>query len=86
MVNVAILGGTGHVGRTVVEALKEHPSHFVIILGRKNDKVSQSQANAIEAADRSKTTKRFIASNWATPADPSKVDSILDRALGPRAI
>ncbi|KAI8656196.1 NAD(P)-bd-dom domain-containing protein [Fusarium keratoplasticum] len=34
MVNVAVLGGSGHVGKTIVDALKEHPSHTVIVLGR----------------------------------------------------
>lgn len=35
MVNVAVLGGSGHVGKTIVDAIKEHPSHSVIILSRK---------------------------------------------------
>ncbi|KAH7131277.1 hypothetical protein EDB81DRAFT_859843 [Dactylonectria macrodidyma] len=35
MVNVAVLGGTGHVGKTIVEVLKEDPNHSVIILSRK---------------------------------------------------
>ncbi|RSL75663.1 hypothetical protein CEP51_010672 [Fusarium floridanum] len=34
MVNVAVLGGSGHVGKTIVDALKEHPSHTVIVISR----------------------------------------------------
>ncbi|RMJ19900.1 hypothetical protein CDV36_000427 [Fusarium kuroshium] len=34
MVNVAVLGGSGHVGKTIVDALKEHPNHTVIVLSR----------------------------------------------------
>lgn len=35
MVNVAVLGGTGHVGKTIVEVLNDDPKHSVIILSRK---------------------------------------------------
>ncbi|KAF7555198.1 hypothetical protein G7Z17_g2403 [Cylindrodendrum hubeiense] len=35
MVNVAVLGGTGHVGKTIVEVLHEDPNHSVIVLSRK---------------------------------------------------
>ncbi|WYZ35333.1 hypothetical protein EsH8_I_001609 [Colletotrichum jinshuiense] len=105
MVNVAIAGGTGGVGRSIVDALKDDPRHNTIILSRKsptgvdfgvpvvivdyngNDLhtvlekyeistvisalalhiigVGQSQINLIQAADRSKSTKRFISSSWA---------------------
>ncbi|KAK7428140.1 hypothetical protein QQZ08_005379 [Neonectria magnoliae] len=35
MVNVAVVGGTGHVGKTIVEVLHEDVRHSVIILSRK---------------------------------------------------
>ena len=35
MVNVAVVGGTGRLGRTVVEVLQEHHEHSVVVLGRK---------------------------------------------------
>ncbi|KEF62390.1 uncharacterized protein A1O9_00362 [Exophiala aquamarina CBS 119918] len=35
MVKVAVAGGTGSVGRTIVDALKESPKHEVIVLARK---------------------------------------------------
>ncbi|GME49632.1 hypothetical protein A1O9_00362 [Neofusicoccum parvum] len=36
MVNVAVAGGTGSVGRTLVEALQAHPKHNTIVLTRKD--------------------------------------------------
>ena len=35
MVNVAVAGGTGGVGKTIVEAFKEFPQHKVFVLARK---------------------------------------------------
>lgn len=35
MVVVAVFGGTGSVGKTIVEALKEDGTHEVVVLGRK---------------------------------------------------
>ena len=35
MVVVAVAGGTGGVGRTIVDALKASPVHTVIVLARK---------------------------------------------------
>ena len=35
MVTVAVAGGTGNVGRTFVDVLKENPKHNVIVLSRK---------------------------------------------------
>ena len=35
MVVVAVAGGSGHVGRTIVETLVEIGDHEVIVLGRK---------------------------------------------------
>ena len=32
---IAVAGGTGHVGRTIVETLVQSPSFKVIVLGRK---------------------------------------------------
>jgi hypothetical protein len=37
-----------------------------------SEEMAAAQSNSITAADKSKTTKRFLASNWAPPiADPS---------------
>lgn len=35
MVKVAIAGGTGDVGRTIVEIIKDNPRHEAVILTRK---------------------------------------------------
>jgi uncharacterized protein YbjT (DUF2867 family) len=35
MVVVAVVGGTGNVGKTLVDALKASNKHEVIVLGRK---------------------------------------------------
>jgi uncharacterized protein YbjT (DUF2867 family) len=35
MVTVAVAGGTGNVGRTIVDALKKSQKHDVIVLTRK---------------------------------------------------
>ncbi|KAF2146398.1 uncharacterized protein K452DRAFT_341044 [Aplosporella prunicola CBS 121167] len=43
MVNVAIAGGTGAVGRTILEVLKDHPQHTPIILTRKAPEEVQEQ-------------------------------------------
>jgi hypothetical protein len=34
MVNVAVLGGSGHVGKTIVEAIDNDKNHSVIVLSR----------------------------------------------------
>jgi uncharacterized protein YbjT (DUF2867 family) len=43
MVNVAVAGGTGNVGLTIVDALKASPKHKVIVLARKVRKPSQQK-------------------------------------------
>ena len=35
MVVVAVIGGTGNVGKTIVDGFKEDGTHQVIVLGRK---------------------------------------------------
>ena len=35
MVVVAVVGGTGNVGKTIVDGLKNEGNHEVIVLGRK---------------------------------------------------
>lgn len=35
MVTVAVAGGSGNVGRTIVDALRKSPEHDVIVLTRK---------------------------------------------------
>ncbi|KAH6666534.1 hypothetical protein F5X68DRAFT_265654 [Plectosphaerella plurivora] len=113
MSKVAVIGGSGNVGRTMVDALKAHPDHTVIVFGRKLPKTQDpeapvvmvdysditglvavleehqidtviscvvmntegsaaAQSSAITAADKSSTTKRFLATNWATPSNDSK--------------
>ncbi|ETI25726.1 hypothetical protein G647_02500 [Cladophialophora carrionii CBS 160.54] len=41
MVTVAVAGGTGDLGRTIVDALKESPNHKVIVLARKESKAPE---------------------------------------------
>ncbi|KAJ4316590.1 hypothetical protein N0V84_007787 [Fusarium piperis] len=47
MVNVAVLGGSGHVGKTIVDAIKEHPSHKVIVLGRQAPSTADPDAPTV---------------------------------------
>uniref|UniRef100_A0A8H7NBY7 NAD(P)-binding domain-containing protein n=1 Tax=Bionectria ochroleuca TaxID=29856 RepID=A0A8H7NBY7_BIOOC len=47
MVNVAVLGGSGHVGKTIVDAIKEHPTHSVIILSRKAPSTDDPEAPTV---------------------------------------
>ncbi|KAH6880826.1 hypothetical protein B0T10DRAFT_581524, partial [Thelonectria olida] len=113
MVNVAVLGGSGHVGKAVVEAINDDKSHSVIVLSRQqpdakpeqtstvsvdyedeeclvsvletheihtvisclgvhDEKIAQVEAAVIRASDKSKHTKRFIASNWSLPNSPTE--------------
>ncbi|KAB8207157.1 hypothetical protein BDV34DRAFT_223722 [Aspergillus parasiticus] len=76
MAILAVSGGTGKLGRAVVEAFKNKKSHSVFILARStNDELSEtldvpiipvdySNLNLIEAAIKSKSTKRFIPSDF----------------------
>ncbi|PLB48916.1 NAD(P)-binding protein [Aspergillus steynii IBT 23096] len=117
MVNVAIAGGTGGVGKTIVEVMQASP-HQAFILSRQltspkqsstspdntiavdynsieevasrlekhnihtvisafaveGDSLAVSQRNLIQAADRSKTTKRFIPSGYAIPYPAAAVE------------
>ncbi|CEL02563.1 Putative NmrA-like family protein [Aspergillus calidoustus] len=103
MVNVAVAGGTGGVGQTIVEVLGSS-HHQAFVLSRKpsketqtvtvdysdicslitvlemhkihtvisafsveGDSLAKSQKNLIEAAIRSKETKRFVPSGYAIP-------------------
>ncbi|KAF2640795.1 NAD(P)-binding protein [Massarina eburnea CBS 473.64] len=108
MVFIAVVGGTGGVGKTLVDAFNADGKHEVIVLSRKvpegknaapvfavdyanvsqltkildENKVhtvisaltmvypasAQAELNMIAAAAASIPTKRFIASNWATPS------------------
>ncbi|KAK0385385.1 hypothetical protein NLU13_7861 [Sarocladium strictum] len=108
MVRVAILGGTGHVGKTLVEVIGQDPRYSVVVLGRTipaekkpgveyvsinyNDvssiastleenqihtvisclmltekPIADAESATIAAAERSPSTRRFIASNWGPP-------------------
>ncbi|KAL4904153.1 hypothetical protein BDW74DRAFT_168586 [Aspergillus multicolor] len=113
MVNVAVAGGTGGVGRTIVEVLADS-HHGAFVLSRKpsnsqnnvtsivvdytnvpvlvevleankihtvicafavaGDSLSTSQANLIEAAKLSSTTKRFVPSSFAIKYPESAVE------------
>ncbi|KAJ3456651.1 hypothetical protein MRS44_016674 [Fusarium solani] len=106
MAVVAVAGGLGHVGRTIIETLKDNTKHSVVALTRKapQDPVDFSvkvvdydnvddiasflkkssievvisalrvaslesgvaEINLAKAAAKSKTTKRFVASEWST--------------------
>ncbi|VUC31454.1 unnamed protein product [Clonostachys rosea] len=116
MAVIAILGGTGHVGKTVVDTIKDHPSHSGLVVTRQaglpnsgnityvqndfsdaealanifdqynvwavvsclsvaDEPMYTAQEVAINAAEKSASTTRFIASNWANPSDgPEPVD------------
>ncbi|KAF2799371.1 NAD(P)-binding protein [Melanomma pulvis-pyrius CBS 109.77] len=45
MVNVAIAGGTGGVGRAIVDAFKDQPAHKLIVLSRKENPELEAQLN-----------------------------------------
>lgn len=52
MVVVAVAGGSGHVGRTIVETLVEIGDHEVIVLGRKaTPNVANSKSVVVDYAD-----------------------------------
>jgi len=53
MVVVAVAGGVGHVGRTIVEVLSESTKHDVIILARKapEEKVSAAPVYIVDYSD-----------------------------------
>jgi predicted dinucleotide-binding enzyme len=64
MVVVAVVGGTGSVGKTIVEAFKADGTHEVIVIGRK---VSSSKPPISGMA--SLTTPRFLKeSNLSQPS------------------
>ncbi|KAI9042144.1 NAD(P)-binding protein [Aspergillus affinis] len=111
MVNVAIAGGTGGVGQTIVEVMEVSP-HQSFILSRQSssspektikvdysniddlaqlleqhnihtvisafaiegDSLAMAQRNLIQAAAKSKTTKRFIPSGYAIVYPPAAVE------------
>ncbi|KXJ85568.1 hypothetical protein Micbo1qcDRAFT_198786 [Microdochium bolleyi] len=109
MVVVAVAGGSGGLGRTIVEGIKARGNHEVVVLSRKANPTLEAERGVrfipidysdieaatrvleehnihtvisalsfmpgsgdnyedrlIQAADVSKTTKRFIPSNWGT--------------------
>lgn len=114
---VAIAGGTGGLGRALVDAIKAQGKHEVIVLSRRNtagleeslgsrvvtvdysnvDSLSKTleegnveivisavnnisgdnspEINLIRAADKSKTTKRFIPSYFGTPYSSEQYES-----------
>ncbi|OQV02393.1 hypothetical protein CLAIMM_07598 isoform 1 [Cladophialophora immunda] len=113
MVTVAVAGGTGNVGRTIVDALKESPEHEVIVLTRTEPKDQElgvpvfavdygdvesvshileannvhtvisalsirgpvegaSEISLVKAAAKAGPTKRFMASEYGTPAPVEK--------------
>ncbi|KAK1854906.1 NmrA-like family protein [Colletotrichum chrysophilum] len=116
MVIVAVAGGTGGVGRAVVEQLQISGKHQFFVLGRKppspalpgapsflevdyenvdalvnvleehsidtvisalnpeSEKPSNAQINLIAAADKSKTTQRFVPSEYFTPVDKNNLN------------
>ncbi|KAJ5747947.1 uncharacterized protein N7511_009643 [Penicillium nucicola] len=51
---------------SMTQALEQHNIHTIIsAIGLVSDETSQSQLNLIEAADKSKTTKRFVPSEYS---------------------
>lgn len=54
--------------------LEQHNIHTVIsCVGVHDQAIADVQAAVIQAAEKSSTTKRFIASNWGTPYNPEYV-------------
>lgn len=54
--------------------LEQHKIHTVIsCVGVHDQAIADVQAAVIQAAEKSSTTKRFIASNWGTPYNPEYV-------------
>ncbi|KAF9872126.1 glycoside hydrolase [Colletotrichum karsti] len=121
MVVVAVAGGTGSVGKTIVEQLQLSQKHEVIVLGRKipskssadaphfveanyedvdsliklleshnvdtiinaiilHEGTLQAQLNLIEAADKSKNTRRFIPSEFGVITTPDLAETEPDFA------
>ncbi|KAF2678502.1 NAD(P)-binding protein [Lentithecium fluviatile CBS 122367] len=114
MVVIAVPGGTGGVGRTIMDALRDSGKHTAIALSRKAPKTqdpinpilavdyndvdaltkvlednnvevvisaififdetsSATEINVVKAAEKSKTTTRFIISNWGLPTPPEEL-------------
>ncbi|KAL9087171.1 MAG: hypothetical protein Q9165_006822 [Trypethelium subeluteriae] len=121
MVTVAVPGGTGGVGRTIVDAVRQTRKHIAITISRKapqtqdptnpvlvvdyndvdalakifeqnnvevvisaififDDTSSASEINVVRAAEKSKTTKRFIISNWGIPTPPEELQLSMQKA------
>ncbi|KAK4446799.1 isoflavone reductase [Podospora aff. communis PSN243] len=120
MAIVAVPGGTGNVGRSIVEALLASGKHQVKVLSRKPNPILEAEIGApilavdysnvdaitkvlednnidtvisgiamhsidgsrphelemIRAADKSKTTKRMISSDWGTPVKEEDIGAI----------
>ncbi|KAL4966430.1 uncharacterized protein BDV14DRAFT_198887 [Aspergillus stella-maris] len=108
MVNVAVAGGTGGIGRTLIEVLASSPHNSFILsrqtgphmitvnyddidslvetlesndihtvisaFGINNSSLAKSQANLIEAAKRSRLTKRFVPTSFAIPYPEDAVE------------
>ncbi|KAH7178844.1 hypothetical protein DER46DRAFT_570460 [Fusarium sp. MPI-SDFR-AT-0072] len=60
---VAVAGGQGNVGRTIVEVLMVISCLIVIC-----SESSQAEVNLAQACDSSSSTRRFIASQWSIKA------------------
>ncbi|KAL2811838.1 hypothetical protein BJX63DRAFT_443813 [Aspergillus granulosus] len=67
---VVAVGGTGGLGKTVVEQLRLHGSHHTCyLLGRKTDAGSEAQLSLIAAAGKSRVTRRIIPSEFVSVID-----------------
>lgn len=68
VVVVAVAGGTGNVGRTIVEVLSESTEHKVIILARKTpeEKVSVAPIHVIDYSDIQGVTELLVSQNVHT--------------------
>ncbi|KAF5844423.1 hypothetical protein GGP41_001390 [Bipolaris sorokiniana] len=76
---VAVAGGTGQLGRTIVEEILKRGGQEVIIFSRKVDTVistlnmtisNEPELALLTAANQSKTTKRYIPSLWGVEYTP----------------
>lgn len=55
MVNIAVVGGTGNMGGTIAEVLKDNPKHKVIVLSRKVISIQSQSFSPSETYDKNHT-------------------------------
>ncbi|KAF4483387.1 Nmra-like family [Fusarium agapanthi] len=66
---VAVAGGTGGLGRAIIDAILADGKQQVFAMTRRTDKnteteLGEAELKLVAAADQAITSKRYIASNW----------------------